>query len=84
LGAEPDTIDVLVADEAHRIREYSHSRWTKKEEITHGPQIDELIRASKVGVYFIDDRQGVRPEEIGSSGMICEHPVKSRSLSSPE
>jgi uncharacterized protein len=73
MGADPDTIDVLVADEAHRIREYSFNRFIKKEKHTYEPQVDELIRAARVGVYFIDDRQGVRPEEIGSSEMISEH-----------
>jgi hypothetical protein len=73
LGAEENVIDVLVADESHRIRAVSHSRYTRKTEITNEPQIDELIRAAKVGVYFIDDRQGVRPEEIGSSELIREH-----------
>ena len=70
LGAEHDAVDVLIADEAHRVREFSHSRWTRREDRTDRPQIDELIDASRVGVYFIDDRQGVRPGEIGQSHYI--------------
>jgi uncharacterized protein len=73
LGADPDVIDVLIADESHRIRKVSHSRFTKAEDRTGDPQIDELISAAKVGVYFIDDRQIVRPSEIGSASYIRSH-----------
>jgi uncharacterized protein len=34
------------------------------------PQIDELLDAAKVAVFFIDDRQVVRPGEIGSADLI--------------
>jgi hypothetical protein len=72
-GADPNVIDVLMADESHRIRKVSHSRFTKMEDRTGSPQIDELISAAKVGVYFIDDRQIVRPNEIGSASYIRSH-----------
>ena len=68
--AGPNEIDVLIADEAHRIRETSNNRFTRKEKKSEIPQIEELIRVSKLGVYFIDDRQNVRPNEIGSSEFI--------------
>lgn len=35
-------------------------------------QIEELIRAAKVTVFFIDDLQVVRPGEVGSSALIRE------------
>jgi DUF2075 family protein len=73
LGADPNVIDVLIADESHRIRKVSHSRWTRKDDRTDLPQIDELLQAAKVGVYFIDDRQIVRPSEIGSVSHIHAH-----------
>lgn len=71
--AEYNSIDVLVADEAHRIRETSVSRYTPKAERSGISQIEELIRASKVAVFFIDDNQIVRPKEIGSTGYIKEN-----------
>ena len=37
------------------------------------PQIDELLRAAKVSVFFIDDLQVVRPNEIGSVEYIRQH-----------
>lgn len=63
-------IDVMVCDEAHRIRESSNSRFTARAKRTKGPQIGELVNASKTSVFFIDDDQVVRPGEIGSSEYI--------------
>jgi hypothetical protein len=65
-------IDVLVCDEAHRIRETSQSRFTRRESRSNVPQIEELIRAAKVSIFFIDDYQVVRPTEIGSTKLIKE------------
>ena len=65
-SAEINAIDVLICDEAHRIRETSNNRFTKKSSKSNIPQIEELFKASKVSVYFIDDKQIVRPNEIGS------------------
>jgi DUF2075 family protein len=64
--AERDVVDILIADESHRIRETSQSRYTPRAERTELAQIEELLKASKVGVFFIDDHQVVRPNEIGS------------------
>ena len=64
--AEENIVDVLIADEAHRIRETSNSRFTPRRKRSALPQIEELLRASKVAVFFIDDNQVVRPNEIGS------------------
>lgn len=69
-SATCNQIDVMVCDEAHRIRESSNSRFTPRDRRSAGPQIGELIRASKTAVFFIDDDQAVRPGEIGSSNYI--------------
>jgi len=68
--AERDEIDVLVMDEAHRIRETSANRFTRAAQRSGKPQIAELLHAAKVSVFFIDDRQIVRPAEVGSSQLI--------------
>jgi len=73
MDAERNEVDVLICDEAHRIREFSHNRFTKKENRTNCPQVEELIHASKVCVFFIDDHQVVRPNEIGSVNYIKKH-----------
>ncbi len=74
--ADYNSVDVLISDEAHRIREFSHSRFTKKKDRTNVPQIQELIDAAKVSVFFIDDKQIVRPNEIGSVDLIREYAEK--------
>ena len=67
VDAQQNDIDVLICDESHRIRETSNNRYTVKTKYSSSPQIDELFKAAKVVVFFIDDQQVVRPGEIGSS-----------------
>ncbi|MEW6536434.1 MAG: DUF2075 domain-containing protein [Candidatus Auribacterota bacterium] len=64
--ADENAVDILIADEAHRIRETSNSRFTPSSKRSNKSQIEELLHASKVAVFFIDDNQVVRPNEIGS------------------
>jgi uncharacterized protein len=68
--ADSNDIDVLILDEAHRLRETSANRYTSKAKRTELAQVDELIRAAKVTVFFIDDLQVVRPNEVGSTELI--------------
>ena len=75
-NAKADQIDVLIADEAHRIRETSNNRFTKKTLRSDTPQIEELLKVSKLSVFFIDDRQNVRPNEIGSAEYIKDTAIK--------
>jgi uncharacterized protein len=71
LNAEDDTLDVLICDEAHRIRKHSWDRFRKKQAIDPDrPQIDELLSVARVGVFFIDDMQAVKRDEIGNSDEI--------------
>jgi hypothetical protein len=65
-----NSIEVLICDEAHRIRRTSESRYTPAVSRTGEPQIDELIKASKLSVFFIDEHQVVRPNEMGSVNLI--------------
>ena len=70
MSAEPDAFDVLICDEAHRIRETSVNRFTPRTDRTDRQQIEELLTAAKTTVLFIDDMQVVRPGEVGSSDLI--------------
>src|SRR5688572_30705326 len=65
-------IDVLILDEAHRLRSTSASRFTPKAKRSDLAQVDELIAAAKTSVFFIDDLQGVRPNEVGDTALILE------------
>lgn len=71
--AQPDEIDVLIADESHRIRKNSNNRFMAATERSNLAQIEELLRAAKVCVFLIDDVQVVRPDEIGSVEYIRRH-----------
>src|SRR6267378_4355529 len=71
--AEFNEVDVLICDESHRIRETSNSRFAKRERRSTKPQVREILDAAKVAIFFIDDRQIVRPNEIGSTRHIRQH-----------
>ena len=68
--ADAQMLDVLVLDEAHRIREASWNWRTPKRLRTDRSQVQELISVAKLTVFFIDDLQVVRPGEVGSSELI--------------
>lgn len=71
LRCNPDELDVLLIDEAHRIEGYYYSGFGRnKRKISDTPQIDSLLRVTKVLVVFIDDKQAIRSSEIGSSQMM--------------
>lgn len=72
MTAEKNGIEVLIADEAHRIRETSENRYTKAELRTGKPQIKELIDAARVPVFLLDQHQVVRPGETGTVDVIRE------------
>lgn len=66
MEAETNSLDVLILDEAHRIRETSVNRYTRKHLRTERPQIDELMSAARVPVFLLDQYQVVRPGELGT------------------
>ncbi|MEU8472187.1 DUF2075 domain-containing protein [Streptomyces sp. NPDC029006] len=63
-------VDVLICDEAHRLRERSTNRFWKPEQQGTKPQVDELLDASRLTVFFLDEGQCVRPNEVGTVGLI--------------
>ena len=67
---QPDAVDVLICDEAHRIRKTSNNRFTKKENRSDKDQVFELIDVAKVSVFLLDDHQVVRPDEVGTLDLI--------------
>lgn len=73
MSAEVNGLDVLILDEAHRIRETSVDRYTRAELRTGRPQIDELIAAARVPVFLLDEHQVVRPGEMGTSAQIEQY-----------
>jgi len=72
----PLGVDLLLVDEAHRIRTTSNTRWTRAVDRTGKSQIEELLTAAKVTVFFLDENQYVRPDEIGDSCLIRDATAK--------
>jgi hypothetical protein len=75
-SAEPNAIDVIICDEAHRIWETNNNRFIRKDKRSGLKLVEEILRATKVAVFFIDDKQIVRPNEIGSVSYIKEFAEK--------
>ncbi|MFD5661577.1 DUF2075 domain-containing protein [Streptomyces hirsutus] len=66
MTTEKNTLDVLICDEAHRIRETSANRYTPAAHRTGKRQIEELIDVARVPVFLLDEHQVVRPGEMGT------------------
>lgn len=60
IDTDPNTFDALIVDEAHRLNEQSGLYRNEGEN-----QIMELINASEVTVFFIDEDQRIHIEDIG-------------------
>ena len=77
---EENGIDVLLVDEAHRMTKSANTQFTKAVNRTDLLQVDTLIRAAKITVFFIDDKQVIRGLEIGSTALIREYAKKYNAL----
>ncbi len=66
MASEPNEIECLILDEAHRIRETSANRFTRTSLRSGRPQVDELLSAARVPVFLLDENQVVRPGEMGT------------------
>lgn len=57
---EPNTFDALVVDEAHRLKNNTAFMYRGEN------QVEDVIKASKTTILFVDDDQAIRPEDIGT------------------
>lgn len=66
----PDSVDVMIVDEAHRIRTKSVPKVVaaRRPKIS---QIEELVRAAKVTVLFMDPNQIIEPDERGDPEQVA-------------
>ena len=69
--AEKDSFDVLIVDEAHRLRMKSGMFRNLGED-----QTKEIIKASRLSVFFIDEAQKVTWSDVGEISRIKEHAAK--------
>ena len=74
--SEEDEIDILICDEAHRIRKDSDDWGVPWKLKSKNPQIDDLIKPSRLSIFFIDEHQVVRPSETGNVGLIKQSAEK--------
>jgi uncharacterized protein len=58
--AAENEFDVLVVDEAHRLKKKGAFMYRGTN------QVEDIINAAKTSIFFIDDDQAVRPEDIGT------------------
>ncbi|GGK22097.1 ATP-binding protein [Streptomyces camponoticapitis] len=65
-AAEQNGLDVLICDEAHRIRRHSGKESAPDTFRPGRSQVEELIDAARVPVFLLDEHQVVRPGEMGS------------------
>jgi hypothetical protein len=73
IGEEKNSLDVLICDEAHRIRETSVNRFTKAAKRASAKrQVQELIDIARVPVFLLDENQVVRPGEMGTEAEISK------------
>lgn len=69
-GTEPNSLEVLIADEAHRLHATSNTRFTRANKRSSLPEVEGLIRVARVPVFLLDEHQVVRPDEIGTVATI--------------
>ena len=69
-------VDLLLVDEAHRVQQSANYMGDKFYEQTYLPQVVSLMYCSKVCVFFIDDNQAIKSDEIGNSHDIKEAALK--------
>ncbi|MFD1030187.1 DNA/RNA helicase domain-containing protein [Metaplanococcus flavidus] len=67
--------DVLVCDEAHRLKNQGHM----KRKIEGENQATQIIRSSKLSVFFIDDEQVISNKDIGRFALLKEEAEKQNS-----
>ncbi|MFJ7512570.1 DUF2075 domain-containing protein [Peribacillus simplex] len=55
-----DSFDVLIIDEAHRLKQKGAFQYKGEN------QVEDMIKTAKTSIFFIDDTQRIRPEDIGT------------------
>jgi hypothetical protein len=74
MTADRNGIDVLICDEAHRIRETSVNRFTRSVQRQGArSQLEELLAAARVPVFLLDEHQVVKPGELGNVEIITAY-----------
>lgn len=76
VDTQMNKIDVLVCDEAHRLKNHGHMQ----RKIEGENQATQIIRSAKMSVFFIDDEQMISKKDIGSYSLIKEEANKQNAI----
>lgn len=60
LELKKNTFDIIVVDEAHRLKDGSAYQYRGDN------QVEDIVQAGHTTIFFVDDNQRIRPEDIGS------------------
>lgn len=71
-----NSIEVLICDEAHRLKNQGHMQ----KKIEGENQATQIIRAAKLSVFFIDDEQIISKKDIGSYKLIKDEALKQNAV----
>lgn len=72
---EKDLFDVLIVDEAHRLN-YKSGLYRNK----GSNQILEIINASKISIFFVDDNQKIHIDDIGTKTTIEKYALEADAI----
>ncbi|MDD5936048.1 MAG: DUF2075 domain-containing protein [Clostridiales bacterium] len=61
-----DEFDTLICDEAHRLKKKGAFMYSGES------QVEDIVKAARVSVFFVDDNQMIRPDDEGSVARIKE------------
>lgn len=62
--------DVIIVDEAHRLKSKGAYMYSGE------GQVEDIIRSSRVSIFFVDDQQRIRPDDEGSMQFIRDTAIK--------
>ncbi|MFQ6584659.1 DNA/RNA helicase domain-containing protein [Priestia megaterium] len=63
-NCKSNSFEVLLIDEAHRLKRKDAFQYKGEN------QVEDMIKTAQTSIFFIDDTQRIRPEDIGSVGEI--------------
>ncbi|PEI55988.1 ATP-dependent DNA helicase RecG [Priestia aryabhattai] len=55
-----NSFDVLIIDEAHRLKRKGAFQYKGEN------QVEDMIKTAQISIFFVDDTQRIRPEDIGT------------------
>jgi uncharacterized protein len=64
VDAGENVFDVIITDESHRLKNGTAYQYRGDN------QVEDIVKAARVSIFFVDDSQMIRPEDIGSCAEI--------------